>query len=354
MKEAEVKWQRPAIAALALAGIADTAYLLFAHATRARLACPAVGAFDCDAVVTSAYSSVLGFPLAAWGMAAYVLIAALALGPWLLGRLRPAATADLPLPAATQTLWALRALASALVGVGLFLLYLMLVVIKGLCLYCLASLAVSAALLCVTLVDRGGGPRRGFPAMIGLFLAAGAITVVAAAPGTAAKMGPYEPLEGVVFVPLQTDGDFSITTTSGSAEMALARHLAATKSRMYGGFRCVHCHRMKQLFGAEAWKLIAYVECDPRSPDVKTRECDEAGVKDLPTWIVGYLDREGRLLHGKVEGEMDLFELGDESGYKGSTAFLRRIQLNPGEAVFDPENYENPPPPAQLDLGTQQ
>ncbi|MFM7713642.1 MAG: hypothetical protein ACKO7A_13315, partial [Microcystis sp.] len=45
---------------------------------------------------------------------------------------------------------------------------------------------------------------------------------------------------------------WEVTTVSGEAEIALAKHLKAIGAKEYGAFWCPHCYDQKQLFGKEA------------------------------------------------------------------------------------------------------
>ncbi|HYW18094.1 MAG TPA: hypothetical protein VE956_02065 [Nodularia sp. (in: cyanobacteria)] len=57
---------------------------------------------------------------------------------------------------------------------------------------------------------------------------------------------------------------WEITTTSGEAEIALARHLANTGAKEYVAWWCPHCHEQKLLFRKEAYQIISdsiKVEC---------------------------------------------------------------------------------------------
>ena len=68
----------PIVAAVvALVGLADSIYLTVHHYTAAPVPCGV--AFDCEMVLTSPYAEVAGFPLAAFGAAAYFLAFSLAL-----------------------------------------------------------------------------------------------------------------------------------------------------------------------------------------------------------------------------------------------------------------------------------
>ncbi len=66
-----------AAALLALAGLADSIYLVVHHYTATPVPCGV--AFDCEMVLTSPYAEVAGIPLAAFGAAAYFIAFSLAL-----------------------------------------------------------------------------------------------------------------------------------------------------------------------------------------------------------------------------------------------------------------------------------
>ena len=66
---------RAAIAVLALLGAGIAAYLTVAHLTHTQVACVTGG---CETVQTSRYSELFGIPVAAIGLAGYVLIGATA------------------------------------------------------------------------------------------------------------------------------------------------------------------------------------------------------------------------------------------------------------------------------------
>ena len=74
--------------------------------------------------------------------------------------------------------------------------------------------------------------------------------------------------EKIFFLPRdrpKTGVGWEITTTSASAEIALARHLANTGAKEYVAWWCPDCHEQKLLFGKEAYQIISdsiKVECD--------------------------------------------------------------------------------------------
>jgi uncharacterized membrane protein len=137
---------RVAIAVLALAGAAVSAYLTITKLADAAVICPTSG---CETVQRSSYSELLGVPVAAIGLLGYLAVGATAL--W-----RGAAAA---------------ALGAALAGAGVlfagYLLVLQLAVIEAVCTWCVTS-DVTAALLAVAAFWRaslvGTAPASASPA----------------------------------------------------------------------------------------------------------------------------------------------------------------------------------------------
>ncbi len=132
---------RAAILALSTLGAGIAAYLTVAHVAHVRVACATGG---CETVQTSRYAELAGVPVAALGLAAYLVLAASA-----------ASRADLA-----------RALgfATALAGLAFagYLLYVQAAVLGAYCQWCLASdallcLLAPATLLRVVRADPPGG-----------------------------------------------------------------------------------------------------------------------------------------------------------------------------------------------------
>ncbi len=122
---------RAAILVLSTLGAGIAAYLTATHLTGARVACVTGG---CETVQSSRYAELAGVPVAALGLAGYVLLAATA-----------GFRADLA-----------RALgvAAALGGFGfaVYLIWVQVAVLDALCQWCLASDAVLALLVPATLL----------------------------------------------------------------------------------------------------------------------------------------------------------------------------------------------------------
>ena len=73
-------WARTAALGLSVAGLAVSVYLTVDHfTTRTVLACPANASVDCHKVTTSEYASVLGIPVALYGLVFFVGMVALTL-----------------------------------------------------------------------------------------------------------------------------------------------------------------------------------------------------------------------------------------------------------------------------------
>jgi thiol-disulfide isomerase/thioredoxin len=100
--------------------------------------------------------------------------------------------------------------------------------------------------------------------------------------------------------------------SSGTAEIALAKHLKNVKAKIYGAYWCPHCHDQKELFGKEAWPIISYIECDPKGKNPRPDLCKKAKIKGYPTWEI-----KGNI----YAGTQTLENLANASGYKGKRNF---------------------------------
>jgi hypothetical protein len=110
----------------------------------------------------------------------------------------------------------------------------------------------------------------------------------------------------------QPPNGWNITTTSGGAEIALAKHLTAIGAKEYGTFWCPHCFEQKQLFGKEAFQEIDYIECSPNGKNSDPQACVTAGIKSYPTWEI-----KGQVFRGTQLPK----KLAEVSGYEGSMDF---------------------------------
>ena len=137
---------RIALAAVAVAGLAVSAYLTAARAAGASPVCVVGG--GCSTVQESEYSELAGIPVAVLGLLAYAALLAAALLPGPLGRVT--------------------GLFTAIVGVGFsaYLTYLELFVIEAVCAWCVASAVLIVLALVITILRArvGGEPAAEGPA----------------------------------------------------------------------------------------------------------------------------------------------------------------------------------------------
>lgn len=86
---------------------------------------------------------------------------------------------------------------------------------------------------------------------------------------------------------------------------AFARCLSQKQVKMYGAYWCPHCTDQKDKFSA-AFQYVTYIECGIKGQRGQTQECQQAGIKQFPTWV--FPDGE------KHEGEYSLETLSAKTG----------------------------------------
>lgn len=118
---------------LSVVGIADSLYLAESAVTKTPLVCDIEGLNDCNVVAQSPYAKLFGIPLGIYGIGFYVVMLILAL----LVRYTP------------QSLWRSALFIWALVGAlaSLCFVYIQLVLIQAVCVYCLVSALISFLLV---------------------------------------------------------------------------------------------------------------------------------------------------------------------------------------------------------------
>ncbi len=121
------RWASPVTLALSVAGLAVAAYLTYVHyTTPTALSCPDTGVINCVKVTTSPQSMVFGvIPVAVTGLGYFAVMTALST-PW-------AWRCSAPLLRAARV-------AGAIAGIGMvcYLVYVELVVVDAICLWCTA------------------------------------------------------------------------------------------------------------------------------------------------------------------------------------------------------------------------
>lgn len=336
------RWSRPIIGAIAIAGALLTAYLTITKLTGGGPVCSAdAGASGgCGGVLNSPYATVFGLPLSLFGCLAYVSMAAFALIPLAISGDRKK---DLKKQLENLTWWLLLAGSIAMAVFSGYLMYILATEIKTICLYCIGSALFSLSLLVLTIIGKEW-EDIGQILFTGLIVAMLTIVVTlgiyANVNGPIASAGNAEEVvdaDGLIAIS-EPEGDpkpphgWEITSTSGEAEIALAKHLTATGAKKYGAFWCPHCYEQKQLFGKEAFAKINYVECDPSGENPQRDACVAAGIQSFPTWEI-----DGKFYPGTKTAA----ELAKLSNYQGVSNFKYKLPTYtaPPEPVLN--NKEN-------------
>jgi uncharacterized membrane protein len=233
-------------------GVLLTGYLTVVHFTNAELAACSAGS-SCDLVQSSRWSTLLGVPLAIWGLLTYAAIGAIV---WSTKR-RP-----------ERWTWAMFA---ALLGVAIsiYLQVISVFEIEAVCQYCVASAVLMTVIFIVLALFRPARQRNfawnSFAPSSGLIAVAVVVVMHMHYSGTfSAAVGPESPyLKG------------------------LAEHLDDTGAKFYGAYWCPHCQQQKRMFEASVDRL-PYVECSPGGRGTPSSAvCNAAGVRDYPTWVIG-------------------------------------------------------------------
>lgn len=238
------KW----LASLALLGILLTAYLFWVHAFGdSALFC--TDGDGCDVVQESQWSTLLGIPIALWGMGLYALIGLVAM------------TGN-----SVAVRWR-RLFTLVMIGmlISLYLTAVGWIALEAFCAWCLFSLALMVAILVRVLMQR---PNQGPAAGWSRWLLVHAIVLL--------------PLLGLV---MAAQAGWLAPADDPRLE-PLAQHLAASDVKFYGTFWCPECQKQKRLFGRAADSL-PYVECSPNGRNgPMAYECARAGIESYPTWVI--------------------------------------------------------------------
>jgi len=302
------RYSRYLIGAIAVLGAINTAYITITKLLGGETACPTKG---CEQVLSSDYAFVFGIPLSLFGLLAYISMAVLALAPL-------AISADKNKGLRTQLenwSWLLMfAGSTAMVVFSAYLMYVMKTQfvdhygIASICIYCIGSATLSTTLFILTLLGRTWEDL-------------GQLTLTGVLVGMVVLIGSLGLYANVNNASAQNANPLAITTTSGPAELQLARHLRDTGAKMYGAFWCPHCHDQKQLFGRQAVQDLPYVECDPNGANSQTALCEQVAAKvkqqtgkdfGYPTW-----DINGQF----YLGTQALEDLSRASNYQGPRNF---------------------------------
>lgn len=237
------------VAILAGVGLLLTAYLgVIAMGNGTPLFC--VAGSSCELIQSSAWSTLLGIPLAWWGFGLYLLLLVVSVQP-----VRRAVQR-------WRRQWRL-----ALLGVAISV-YLTLagwLALDAFCAWCLLSLALLLAIFVLLNLRRPAG-----------------------APGTAWRawwLNNGAAAAAVVLLLGVWQGGLLAAPESPRLR-ALAEHLESTGAQFYGASWCPACRDQKALFGRAADRL-PYVECSPQGQRGPVAfACTEAEIEGFPTWII--------------------------------------------------------------------
>lgn len=237
------------VAILAGLGLLLTAYLGIVALSGSKPAFCTAGS-SCDLIQSSAWSTLLGVPMAWWGFGLYLLLLIVSVQP-----------VRRPVPR-----WQ-RQSRLALIGVAISL-YLTTagwLALGAFCAWCLLSLALLVAILVLLSVRRPeGAPASGWSTW---WTNNGALAAA------------------IVLVIGVWQGGL-LTAPESPRLRALAEHLTSTGAKFYGASWCPACRDQKAAFG-RAGEHLPYVECSPqgqRGPVALA--CTDAGIEGFPTWII--------------------------------------------------------------------
>ncbi len=86
---------------------------------------------------------------------------------------------------------------------------------------------------------------------------------------------------------------------------AFAQCLTSKNAKMYGLYWCTHCAEQKEMFG-KSFEYVNYIECGIKGEHGEVKACEEAGMKNFPTWQFA----DGT----RVEGALHLYALSQKTG----------------------------------------
>jgi uncharacterized membrane protein len=313
------RWSRILIGSIALLGAINTGYITVTKLFGGETACPTGG---CEQVLNSPYATVFGQPLALFGLLAYLTMATFALGPVLINSEKQKALRT-NLEDKTWLLLFLGAI--TMMSFSGYLMYIMVTEFviphgpQAICIYCITSALFATTMFVLTVI---GKAWKDF----GQILFAGLVAVIITLVGTLSIFAQvHAPAASGAYT--ITDGTgkvfYSITETSGEAEIGLAKHLKKISAKMYSVYWCPHCADQKRDFGVQALAELPFVECDASGKKPQVSLCQkgfEGAAKQYgdpkkvgyPTWEI----------KGKYySGEKPLLELAKLSGYKGPQNF---------------------------------
>ena len=284
------------IGIIAVVGLILTAYLTITKLTGGEVACTAdASAGACSGVLNSAYAYPLdpqgktGPPLSLFGSLAYLGMAVLALAPL---TINPDKKKELRQQTENWTWWLILIGGFSMATFSGYLMYILAFELQTVCYYCIGSALFSLALLVLSILGKEWddiGQILFVGVAIVLVTLVGSLGIYAGANQANVDVAENLVTKGVI-PPAQGQAKppkgWDITTVSGSAEIALAKHLSDIGAVKYGAFWCPHCYDQKQLFGKEAFDQVNYTECAEGGINANPDACINAGIRSFPTWVI--------------------------------------------------------------------
>jgi len=288
------RWVRVVMAVLATIGVIDTGSITLSKwGWIGDLSCSSTGLFGCNGcekVLSSAWGSLLGQPLALFGLLGYGAVLLMAVVPLVL-------QGDLRVSFGQKSWWGLFLLSTGMAVFSGVLLGVMAFGIRDCCPFCILSAGLSTALFVLSLIG-GDWEDRGQLIFSGVITA---LLVGVIGLGWAASVGrPVVDSAPGVAPPVRSE--------SNAGQIALAEHLTASGAKLYTAYWCPHCHDQKELFGRQATEKLTVIECAPDGRNSQRELCEAKKIEGYPSWeINGQLD----------SGVKPLAKLAEASGYQG-------------------------------------
>jgi len=288
------RWVRVVMAVLATIGVIDTGSITLSKwGLIGNLSCSSTGLFGCNGcekVLSSAWGSLFGQPLALFGLLGYGAVLLMAVVPLVL-------QGELRVSLGQRSWWGLFLLSTGMAVFSAVLLGVMAFGIRDCCPFCILSAGLSSALFVLSLIG-GDWEDRGQLIFSGVITA---LLVGVIGLGWAASVGrPVVDSAPGVSPPVRSE--------SRPAQIALAEHLTASGAKVYTAYWCPHCHEQKELFGRQATEKLTVIECAPDGRNSQRELCEAKKIEGYPTWeINGQLD----------SGAKPLAKLAEASGYNG-------------------------------------
>jgi uncharacterized membrane protein len=293
---------RRTMGTVASLGAIETAYLTFSKLTgggNLEQFCGVSG--DCGSVLSGPYSLLPGtdIPLAAMGLLAYTVTAALALGPIIQNQTDDA-----------DNRVQLTVLSTAMGVFSVFLMALLFGVLKESCVFCIASATFSIVLAKLAWLGgalpkerikegvawSAGSALTAFAASVVVFAASNDVTPAVNVAGQLAGGSAATSLVLADAGKLPPQAAPPISTTSSSRALELSTNLQALNAKMYGAYWCSHCFEQKERLGREAMSKIPYIECSQDGVNSQNAMCKARKLPGYPTWEIN-----GKLYPGDQE-----------------------------------------------------